>query len=93
MITTSLEREYVTRILLFEINSVLKSLITAFTLKKNFCIVIKKRLKKLHQGVRTIIILMIFAGISLRLEKVGLTLKNCHPLQQMKERSLNAKTS
>lgn len=34
MITTSLEREYVTRILLFEVNSVLKSLITAFTLKK-----------------------------------------------------------
>ena len=36
---------------------------------------------------------MIFAGIALRLEKVGLTLKNCHPLQQTKERSLDAKTS
>ena len=33
MITSSLEREYVTRILLFEVNSVLKSLISDFTLK------------------------------------------------------------
>ena len=35
MITTNLEREYVTRILLLEVNSVRKSLISAFTLKKN----------------------------------------------------------
>ena len=33
MITSRLEREYVTRILLFEVNSVLKSLISDFTLK------------------------------------------------------------
>ena len=51
----------------------------------------KKILNKFHQGARAIIILMIFAGIALRLEKVGLTLKSCHPLQQTKGRSLNAK--
>ena len=33
MIKSSLEREYVTRISLFEVNSVLKSLISDFTLK------------------------------------------------------------
>ena len=46
-------------------------------------------LNKYHQGARTID----FAGISLRLEKVGLTLKNCHPFQQTKERGLDVKTS
>ena len=50
MITTNLEREYVTRILLFEVNSVRKSLISAFTLKKNVTVDLWKRYKQISSG-------------------------------------------
>ena len=46
----------------------------------------KKILNKFHQGARAIIILMIFADIALRLEKVGASFESCDPLQKTKER-------
>ena len=50
----------------FSVNSVLKSLLSALTLKKCYRRVMKNILNKFHQGARTIIILMIYAGIALR---------------------------
>ena len=45
----------------------------------------KKILNKFHQGARAIIILMIFADIALRLEKVGLALKVVIPYKRRKK--------
>ena len=64
------------RILLFLVNSVLKSLLSIFTHTQNApeCRVVKKISNKFQKRSVTIIFLVSFASIALKLEKVGPTL-------------------
>ena len=65
------------RILLFLVNSVLKSLLSIFTHTQNApeCRVVKKISNKFQKRSVTIIIFLVsFASIALKLEKVGPTL-------------------
>ena len=75
----------------------LRSFISAFTLKKCYCRFMKKILNRFHQGAWAIIILMIFAGIAweswANFEKLSSITTDERKEFECKNKLIDAKTS
>ena len=81
---------FIWKILLFSVNSVLKSLLSALTHTRNAPVALQRN--KFHQGALTVLsFLVIFVVTSLKLDKIGLTLSSLNPYPSLPSAATDAR--